>query len=363
MSRSTDVVVVGGGIVGLCTALAVADRGMQVTVLDDDQPCAASRASAGMLAPSLPGLPNSLRDLACAARDRYPDLVLQLRERSGVKVELDRSGIIELAATAAALEALHAHAGGLASRLTRSELASLEPALATHFGALLHPLDGWVDNRALMDALWVAAERHARIAVLRHQVREVDVAHGAASATTTNGTRIGCSRIVIAGGAWCSDLQGLPRRLPVRPLKGELLTLDRAPVRHVVAGADGYLVPRGRTLLVGATSEEAGFDATPSVAGGQFLTGVATEIVPKLANARVAEHWGGLRPFSPDGMPLLGPDAIAPSLLYACGFSRNGILLAPWAGEALATLLADGHRAGIPSEFDPGRFGGDHNYL
>jgi glycine oxidase len=354
MSRAPDVVVVGGGIVGLWTALASADRGLLVTVVDDSRPGAASRTSAGMLGPSLPGLPASVRNLTLATRDLYPDAVADLTNRSGVRIALDRSGIIEIASSASELDVLHGRHRNEA-RIDQRQLAELEPALRAHAGAVHHPLDGWVDNCALMDALSIAIEWHPRIQLVRDRVASVGVSHAGAMALLPNDQRIECARIVVATGAW-SDLSGLPHRIPVRPIKGELITLSHRPVRHVVYGSRGYLIPRGDTLLVGATSEETHFDATPTVAGREILCAAADSLVAGLSDASVVDHWAGLRPVSPDGMPILGEETEQPALVYACGFSRNGILLAPWAARALSAMLAGDTSGGIPVEFAPARF-------
>jgi len=340
---AADVIVAGGGIVGLCAALRAADRGLRVTVVDDERSGAASRASAGILGPSLEGLPASLRAVAMAARDLYPDLVADLEERSGVAVTLDRSGILELAAFSHELDILVARAGADSRALDDRELARLEPALAGHAGGVCHALDGSVDNVTLMQALVVAAQRHPRITLLPDRVTAVALLERRARITLSNGDWLHADSLVIATGAW---------------VKGELLTLRARSVRHVVYTSGGYLVPRGDLLLVGATSEDAGSDARVSTVGGAALRKTAAAIVPSLASAAVVKHWAGLRPCSPDGLPLLGRDREYPALLYAAGFSRNGILLGPWAGEAIAALLSGVDPSVSLVSFEPDRFEG-----
>ncbi len=356
MTGRPDVLVVGGGIVGLCAALAAADRQLRVVIADDGRAGAASRASAGMLGPSLDGLPAAVQALAFVARDLYPDFIARLAERSGVRVDLDRSGILEIATSEAELDAQRLRAGPRARVLQQRELALLEPALAMHAGAVHHPHDGWVDNRALMDALLIAVHRHPHIEVVHTRVASVQVGD-TANATFADGGRLESSRLLLATGAW-GGVTGLPSAVPVRPVKGELLTLDRLAVRHVVYGSAGYAVPRGDTLLLGATSEEVGFEPGATARGLMLLREVASALVPDLRHATVVDHWGGLRPCSPDGLPILGEDSQCPALVYASGFSRNGILLAPWAGEALADLFSGTVASRIPCEFLCGRFGG-----
>jgi len=224
-------------------------------------------------------------------------------------------------------------------------LQNLEPALGSHPGALLHPMDGAVDNVALMDALERAVERVPTIKRIAAEILSVD--SDQPSALTRTRGRIFGARLVLATGAWAAGIPGLPRPLPVRPVRGQLLRLAQCPVHHVTYGGGGYLVPRGDTILVGATSEEAGFENETSLAGLATLRNIAARAVPALGAAIVVDHWAGLRPMSIDGHPILGPDPDSPALVYACGFSRNGILFAPWAAARLADLLVGDVADGI----------------
>ena len=360
MSHAPDVVVVGGGIVGLCAALAAADRQLRVTIADDARAGAASRAAAGMLAPSVEGWTAAAQEVAFAARELYPEFLARLSERSGIRIGLDRGGILELATSEKDLDALRARAANEARVLLQRELTELEPALASHPGAVHHPRDGWVDNRALMDALSIAVGRHPLIETCHAAVASVDVTGTRPRSRLAGGAILESDHLLLAIGAWAS-LPGLPRVLPVRPVKGELLTLDRAAVRHVVFRSGSYAVPRGETLLIGATSEEADFDPRPTVPGRSWLRNVAVTLIPELRHASITDHWGGLRPCSPDGLQILGQDPEWPTLVYGCGFSRNGILLGPWAGEAMAELFSGAGQSRIPRQFHPLRFGEINN--
>jgi glycine oxidase ThiO len=351
--RTTDLLVLGGGIAGLSTALAAAEHGLSATILDSPKSGSASRAAAGMLAPSVEDLPSEMLPHAIAARDFYPEYVAALRERTGVEVPLDRTGIIQLAApTRDHAAQLRAQAPPGARWLDERELAEWEPAFAGHAGALLHPHDGAVDNLALMDALERAAEHEPLITRIGAEVLSIDVQQRSAL-TGTRGRHF-ASRIVLATGAWAGTMPGLPRPLPVRPVRGQLLRLRTTPVRHVTYGAGGYLVPRGDTMLVGATSEEAGFESETSLQGLSTLRSIATRLVPALSRSPVVDHWAGLRPMSLDTHPILGADPDFPALVYACGFSRNGILFAPWAAAQLAALLV-GREAPALAPFAIGR--------
>lgn len=339
MSSSTaDLLVLGGGIAGLTTALAVAEHGLSSVILDSPKSGSASRAAAGMLAPSVEELPPDMLPHAIAARDFYPNYLAALRERTGVDVALDRSGILQLSApTSDHAAQLRAHAPPGARWLDESALAEWEPAFAGHPGALLHPHDGAVDNLALMDALELAVEREPLITRVAAEILSIDVEQPSAL-TSTRGRLFG-SRILLAAGAWAGILPGLPRRVPVRPVRGQLLRLRSTPVRHVTYGAGGYLVPRGDTVLVGATSEEAGFENETSLQGLSALRSIGTRLIPALSRSLVVHHWAGLRPMSLDGHPILGTDPDTPALVYACGYSRNGILFGPWAAAQLASVL------------------------
>lgn len=352
MNKATDLVVVGGGIAGLTTALAATERGLSVVVIDEPRAGSASRAAAGMLAPSVEGLPPTVRELAIEARDYFPRFLSELRAKADVDVAvaLDRKGILEVATTDDDFARLLASNDDGAQLLDRDALARLEPALSAHAGALLHATDGAVDNITLMTSLDLAVARDRRIRRILGNVASIDVSGGRSVAWTAEGTRHEGTAIVLASGAWASGMPGLPRALPVRPLRGQLLRLDRLPVGHVAYVAGGYLVPRGATLLVGATSEDVGFTNAVTSEGRAELLAIAQRAIPELAEARVLEHWAGLRPITPDALPILGRDPDVPGLIYACGFSRNGILLAPWAATQLAALVGG---AGSPDTLRP----------
>lgn len=350
MSADADLLILGGGIAGLTTALAAADRQLSVILIDSPRPGAASRAAAGMLAPSAEKVPQELRDAALAARDFYPVFLDALHDRTGIEVPLDRRGILELAPESEP-ERLRASIPEGSRWLDEGELRELEPALEGHPGALLHPLDGAVDNVVLMDALERAVERVPTIKRVAAEILSVD-SDQPSVLTRTRGRFFG-TRLVLATGAWAGGIPGLPRPMPVRPVRGQLLRIAHSPVQHVTYGGGGYLVPRGDTVLVGATSEEAGFENETSLAGLATLRHIAERAVPSLGAGVVVDHWAGLRPMSLDGHPVLGPDPDSPALVYACGYSRNGILFAPWAAARLAeVLVGDGTNGLEPFRVD-----------
>ena len=361
---AADVVVVGGGLAGLTTALACARRGLTVTVIDGANRGAASDASAGVLGPSIGRGPKGGRvgRFMFAARDRFPGFLDELYEQTGIAIPIVR-GALELALNDTHFAELRSRAAALpdARVLGASEVRALEETLVPVAGALHHPLDGAVDVPALRAALAMAVARGPRTTLVNGTVTRIAAAHVAVpNVALDDGTRHTASHIVAAGGAWMPATSGLPRSLPVRPVKGEVaLIAGLAPLRHVVFGAAGYLVPRDGALLVGATSEEAGFDSEPTTAGAAVLATTGRSLLRDWpADARFDAHRGGLRPMTPDGYPILGREPDAPALLYACGYSRNGVLVSPLAADCLAALIVGDETGFDLTAFAATRFSG-----
>ena len=225
-------------------------------------------------------------------------------------------------------------------------LRELEPELRNFSGAVRHPHDGAVDNVVLLEAMTRRAESRRSITILRASVRSVNATLARPRAILDDRDVVEGGSLVIATGAWAAQLDGLPRPLPVRPVRGQLLMLEGALSRHVIYGGGGYIVPRrsphGRApyerTIIGATMEEAGFANETTPEGLAELMGVARRVLPESTPIQVMAHWAGLRPITPDRLPILGPDPELPRLLYACGHGRNGILLAPITGEAIGAL-------------------------
>jgi glycine oxidase len=364
----TDVAVVGAGLIGCSVAYELAKRGVTVTVFDHAEPArAASWAGAGMLAPfSEELLDPAMLALCRDALAAYPAFVDELHERSGVDARFRRAGTVHVALDEAQLAALAALApryranGGEVSVLDRAATHEREPLLARDLaGALLVANEAQVDNRRLGRALVAACER------LGVRFERVDGVALEADARRVRGLRTArgfasVPVVVNAAGAWAGVLEGVPAaaQVPVRPVAGEMLALAVPPgaLRALVWLGPRYLVPRddGR-LLVGATVEERGFDARVTAGGVRDLLTAALAAAPALASFAVVETWAGLRPGSHDGRPYLGRTALEGYLL-ATGHYRNGILLAPATGRALASLIVDGEASEL-APFAPTRVG------
>lgn len=353
----SDLVVVGAGLVGLACAAAAARRGLSVVLLADVRRGEASAAAAGVLAAAIdPAAPEPLA-FALAARDRFPSYLADLREHTGIDVPLNRLGILRVAEHSGDEERVR-NAGGRQGRwLDAQELAELEPALANRFGAVLHPDDGAVNNLVLLRALKSFVGRHPRVRILADAAVAIHARRSRISIDTRAHATIAAARVVIAAGCWSAQLGGLPRPLPVTPVRGQMVSLAGSPLRHVVMGSAGYVVPRGdgRTL-VGSTMEDTGYDAATTDEGIRAVRAIGAAICPPLETARLLSGWAGLRPMTPDGQPILGADPEEPAVLYATGHSRNGVLLSPLTGDVIAALAAGDPPAFDLAPFSPRRF-------
>jgi glycine oxidase ThiO len=337
-----DVAIVGGGLVALASAAALAARGATVTLVAERQPGEASRAAAGMLAPGVERAGGAAHAFAVAARDLYPSYIEALAEVTGVRVPLNREGILELATTEADAEEKRHAVGNGCEWLTPEQLRTIEPAVAPMAGAIYYPGDGAVDNVRLLRALRGLADASPSIDVVEERAVSIDVDGPRPMVGLASGRVVFASNIVLAAGAWTPLLRGLPRPVPVEPVRGQMVAIGASPLKHVIYGPRGYAVPRGRSLTaVGSTMERVGFSVGNTRAETTALATAAAEISPALARARTVDQWSGLRPVTPDFLPILGRDPEYPMLVYACGHSRNGILLGPLTGECVAALVSD----------------------
>jgi glycine oxidase len=372
LPKTADVVIVGGGVIGLAIGRALARRGMNEVILIERGRLGAeaSSAAAGIIGPQAEAnCADDFFQLACQSRNLYPHFAAALREESGTDIELDQTGTLYLAFTEAdETELAHRHqwqtdAGYEVERLSASDARMFEPAVSDAVrSALRFPRDMQVENRRLVAALASANEQLGVTLVSGCEVREVCEQTGRVTAVETSMGRISTPFAIIAAGAWTGSIS-LPdiSTPPVRiePVRGQMLCFETNPrlARHVLYSPRGYLVPRadGR-LLAGSTTEHAGFDKRVTTAGLHKLTEHALEIVPGLASLPLIDSWAGLRPRADDGLPVLGQSADIEGLIYACGHYRNGILLTPVTGELIAGLVLGDSAPAFISAFAPDRF-------
>lgn len=375
-TEATDVLVVGGGIIGLVTAWRTAQRGLSVAVVDPGPGGGAAQVAAGMLAAvtELHYGEQTLLALNVESARRYPRFAAELSEASGQDLGYRACGTLAVALDAddrAHLRELHAfqRKSGLESVwLSGRECRRLEPMLAPGVrGGLRVDGDHQIDPRRLASALVTACER-AGVTFHRQRAERLSVIQDRAQGVTlTDGTALTAGQTVLATGSHSASLPGVPdeARPPVRPVKGQVLRLTVPPryapflsrtIRAVVRGSHLYLVPRvNGELVVGATSEELGWDTTVTAGGVYELLRDAHELVPGITELPLTETCAGLRPGSPDNAPLLGPTTL-PGLLLATGHYRNGVLLTPVTGDAMAHALTTGELPPEAAPFAPDRF-------
>lgn len=355
-----DLLIVGGGVIGLSVAWRAAGRGLRTAVADPAPASGASHAAAGMLAPvsEVTYTEEPLLRLGLASLSRWPSFAAELTAEGDLDLDYRADGTLDVAFGAddlAALDDLAAFIDKLglpAERLTGRECRRLEPMLAPSVrGGLLAGGDAWVDPRRVTRALLAAWERLGGVLV-RSRVTGLETASGAVSGVRlATGETVGADRVILAAGAWSPTLEGLPPEVvpPVRPIKGQIVRL-RSPapllgrcVRGVVHGSHVYLVPRGDgELVVGATQEEMGFDTRVTAGGLWELLRDARELVPGVTELELSDVVAGLRPGTPDNLPLVGP-TLLPGLSLATGHHRGGVLLAPLTADlCLADLRLTG---------------------
>jgi len=350
------ILVIGNGLIGLSAAIALEQHGARVTLIGERRVGEASPAGAGMLAPGVEHASGAAYDFAVAARDRYPSFLEWIERATGTHVALDRGGIIELAATPADRDRLRAELGDGTQWLDPDEIREMEPALAPALGALLRETDGWVDSGTLVAAMREHVARAKTITLVSEPAVALSRGQKGLAVACASGSQHSASAVILAAGAWVTQLRGLPRSIPVEPVRGQMISVS-APLGHVVVGGGGYAIPRrtGETFI-GATMERVGFDNSTTVDALEVLQQVARNLGPQLGAAQVTRQWAGLRPITPDLQPIIGRDPDVPELIYACGHSRNGILMAPLTGDVVASLAMGEPPWFDLSPFSPTRF-------
>ena len=352
--KSWDVIIIGGGIIGLSLSLALRKRGASVGVVERGEPGReASHAAGGMLVDSPLETAMVLQSLAIASARLYPEFAHEVQLESGMTVDLRDAGTIVFPSQ----KHLHEHSGFAPASLSPVALSELEPALADSTRPAFYLKERSVDPRALTAATAKTAKKRDVDFSSGDAVTSVDVSGGRATGVTTAKTSFLASKVVNCAGCWSGQIS--PSRLPTRPVKGQMLCLVMHPrnlLKHVIRTPDVYLIPRsdGR-LLVGATVEEAGFDKRTDPDTIQRLHRAALKLVPKLADAKILEDWAGLRPGTPDNLPILGATDI-PGYYLATGHFRDGILLAPITAQVMADVIEGRKPEHDLAAFAPARF-------
>lgn len=362
-----DALIIGAGIIGLSLAIELHKRGLRVLVVEKGEPGReASWAAGGMLADFPLEMPVALRDLATASARLYPEFVHELEDESRLKIDLRDQGTLLFVDPASEPHQIDSSSNALLESpcVFPKLLHELEPNLASDKVAGFRGLflqERSVDPRHVTAAA-IAAARHREIDFSSgNHVLAVEVADGRVAGVRTNKTRFAAGVVVNCAGAWAREIGGEVRRErdasrvpaeqdspglfipPTRPVKGQMLCVampEKEFVRHVIRTPDVYLIPRsdGR-MLIGATQEEAGFDKQTVPQTIQKLRQEAFNLFPKLADARFLEAWAGLRPGTPDALPILGATE-TPGYYVATGHFRDGILLAPVTAQIMGRVIA-----------------------
>lgn len=332
--RNWDVIIVGGGIIGLSLSVELRKKGAGVLVVERGQPGReASHAAGGMLVDCPLETHAALQPLVRASARMYPEFVHELRAESGMNIDLRDQGTILFPSTA---QASHLQSE---NRLPAS-LSEFEPALADLNRPAFYLQEHCVDPRALVAAALQAAKHRGVDFSSGDAVTAVNLSDGRVSGVATTKTSHLAPKVVNCAGAWAGQIA--PQAFPTRPVKGQMLCLaapSRGLIKHVIRAPEVYLIPRsdGR-IVVGTTVEDVGFDKRTDVATIQRLHRAAIALVPELRNAKILEDWAGLRPGTPDALPILGPTP-TPGYLVATGHFRDGILLAPITAKVMAEVI------------------------
>ena len=349
--KAVDVAIVGGGAVGAACARAVALRGLEVAIFEPGpDPAAASPAAAGMLAAQVEPGAETLVALSVRSRDLYEPLAPALLETTGIDIGFWRAGIAAVAFDDPAADRLkdevarQRQAGLRCDWLEPDDMRERWPGAAPDCrGALFAPEDGALDPEALTraclaDARRLGATLHAEkvdaLASAEGRVRGVVTARGTAPA----------EHVLLAAGVWSQQIGGLPRALPVEPMRGQMAATawPHDTARAILYHDHGYVLARGADAVLGSTMERAGFDARVTNEGLAQIFRGAVRLLPALVTQPVQRMWAGLRPATPDGLPIMGRDPDTERLWYATGHGRNGILHAALTGEIMADLLTSG---------------------
>ncbi len=348
MTQVYDVIVVGGGPVGAACARELAESGRRVLMVErgDDQG-AGWRAAAGMLsAQAGAGIEDPLFDIGIAGRERWAELGPSLLASTGIDIGFWQEGIARIAADEADAATLRAQVawqrqqGHIVDWFDASEVRSRWPWVGTSHGALWASRDAALHPVRLVEALTKDAVRlgatvvNDEVVALERRGDRVTGVRGRGSYSAAD--------VVLAAGPWSRLVSGLPRPMSVEPIRGQMaaLTWPAKVPRTILVGRGAYLVARDGEAVVGSTMEHAGFTPEVTAAGLAEIFTRVSALCPSLTKDVVLRTWSGLRPITPDGLPIIGREPKLGGLWYATGHGRNGILLAGETAVMLSRLLA-----------------------
>ncbi len=369
MERTTDVVIVGGGVIGCAIAYFLRKMQVEVTVLERGEIGGqASSAAAGLLAPLGPlSGPGPFADLVLAGFSSLTSLIPELEAVSGIRMGYEQTGALRVVRNPKRVAHLRKrmhnwHPLGLQLYwLSTEEARQREPLLTSDIcGAVYAPEESQIQAACVVQGFACAA-RHLEAHIYPQQ----EVCSVLTDATrvlgvcTTQGETLACKQLIVASGAWAAQCEAwFNLTLPVQPMHGQLLSLPQTSphLKHIIFAEGGYIVPRGEFLLVGATKEDRGFDVTVTEQGTSWLYETATRLVPALAGSRVQDAWAGLRPKTPDGQPIVGFLAPWKNVLVAAGHNSVGIILSAITGQCVAEMVKTGEVPSVMQPFSVERF-------
>ena len=357
----TDVLIIGAGIVGASCAWRLSQAGLSVKVLDRTAPGSeASQAALGVLTfhgrPDL--MPEPMRMLARKSRDYYPAIIDELEETVGERVYFRQEGQLILGINEGDMPSLEETLGVNRLEGVEIERASVEEALKLEpnlnpeiAGALYSPHDAWVDNTALTQAIVRAAQQSGAV-FEQAEVDSIETNNGQIADVRAGEAHYESDWVVLAAGAWSGQIWNVP----VKPRRGQAYSVEGSYFKRVIHSPRAYIVPKGENqTMLGATVEDVGFDSANTPDGLGFVSKGAFEISPSLETSKFSGAWAGLRPGTPDDLPIIGSGAEFPNLVIATGHFRNGILLAPITADAVRQIVVGETLSCDLAEFSPDR--------
>ena len=353
MTRTADVVVIGGGVIGSAIAWNLAAQQQQTILVEKNQPGKeASSAAAGILAvASGRSHRGPMYQLKSVSQKLYPALVQELEERTGIDIEYQRTGVLDLIRTDAdekkyrQLYDLRREQGYAATWLSTEEARRFEPALTTDIrGAVHFSDDHHLNNEHLAEAWAQAAAQRGATVQTGVTVNEAHITNGKVTAVRIGEEWVNTNTVVIAAGSWSQEVGAIfGLAIPIQPAKGQMLTVRFPHVRHVISWSDHYLVPRKNgEVVIGSTVEFVGHNKEVTLETIRALIERSVDLVPTVRTAPLNRFWAGLRPYSPTRRPILDRAPGLDNVILATGHHRNGIVLAPITGQLICELITTG---------------------